>query len=488
MVASVVFLVIMSGGLQYYSLSNSILVRQKLRRLAIAAASARMETLAALDYDQATADSNETGKPINIGSKPATRTTTITTVDDAADGLAGADADANTADYKSVSVQVAWSDGRSQAISMVSRMADITYGSADSSTSSTSSTSSSWGRKCELVIQARQVPGTVTDFPVLLTRDTLPLEMFDADGSYPASNGGGDLKFTLDAAGSTRIPCDVVTFATDNRPTRGQAEVWVKVPSISNRTNTSIWVWYYNPGQTQPAGSETYGSQAVWSNGFVMVQHMNQNPSAASPQMIDATGNGHNGASAGSMKSNDLVVGAIGQGIDFDGSNDRITVPYASTLNPAQFTVSMWAKVEGGRDYRSPLTSRDEASFRGFNLYSATRRNEWQFWHGTGRRGWYWMLGDRARRRFEHLVVSFDGSTRKIYDEGDVDNARRGTFAANTVSDMHIGAGNSAYYFNGKIDEVRIANTARSDNWVETEYNNQKSSATFVIEGTPQTP
>jgi hypothetical protein len=40
----------------------------------------------------------------------------------------------------------------------------------------------------------------------------------------------------------------------------------------------------------------------------------------------------------------------------------------------------------------------------------------------------------------------------------------------------------------GTIDEVRISNIARSAGWIETDYNNQYAPATFIIEGTPETP
>jgi hypothetical protein len=43
-------------------------------------------------------------------------------------------------------------------------------------------------------------------------------------------------------------------------------------------------------------------------------------------------------------------------------------------------------------------------------------------------------------------------------------------------------------YFVGTIDEVRIANTALSSSWINTEYNNQSSPSTFYSIGTESTP
>ena len=56
--------------------------------------------------------------------------------------------------------------------------------------------------------------------------------------------------------------------------------------------------------------------------------------------------------------------------LKFNGSTDYIQVPYSSALNPGEFTVSLWAKVEGGQGHRSPLTSRDDFHQRGYIFYA----------------------------------------------------------------------------------------------------------------------
>ena len=86
-----------------------------------------------------------------------------------------------------------------------------------------------WGRKCPLRIPVGTASETLSDFPVLLTRDTLPEEMFDADGPHPAQDGAGDLRFTADSSGATRLACEIVTFATDNDPANGRAQIYVNV-------------------------------------------------------------------------------------------------------------------------------------------------------------------------------------------------------------------------------------------------------------------
>ena len=114
MIATVVFIIIMVGGLNYYLQPRIIIVREKVRRLAVSAGQQRMETLRALDFSAVTADSNETDTSITLGAINGLRSTTVTLVDDAADGLAGADADADTVDYKTILVTVSWTSGNQQ--------------------------------------------------------------------------------------------------------------------------------------------------------------------------------------------------------------------------------------------------------------------------------------------------------------------------------------------------------------------------------------
>ena len=84
-----------------------------------------------------------------------------------------------------------------------------------------------WARKCAITIDSAQVAGSGThsDFPVCLTVGNLPSEMLDKDGSYPAQMGGGDIRFSSDAAGTTTLPCHVLEFITNDTPASASAPV-----------------------------------------------------------------------------------------------------------------------------------------------------------------------------------------------------------------------------------------------------------------------
>ena len=128
-------------------------------------------------------------------------------------------------------------------------------------------------RTCQLTTVPGAITGTHTNFPVLFTRANLPAEMFDADGAFPAQNGGGDVRFASDAAGTNLLPAEVVTFVTNNDPALGYAEIWVKLPSISSSPSTTIHVRYHaSTIASQPATSAANGRDAVWSQ-YLLVTH-----------------------------------------------------------------------------------------------------------------------------------------------------------------------------------------------------------------------
>ena len=125
MVAIAVFMIIMIGGLNYFTLPQAIVGREKLKRLAFAQAHQRMEALLELDYTAITADSNETATPVTLATRTGLRNTAVTEVDDPADGLGGGDADADSLDYKSITVDITWNDGNNKSASITTRVSEF---------------------------------------------------------------------------------------------------------------------------------------------------------------------------------------------------------------------------------------------------------------------------------------------------------------------------------------------------------------------------
>lgn len=133
---------------------------------------------------------------------------------------------------------------------------------------------SGWARKCAITINSAQVYGGTTHarFPVCLTKDNLPAEMLDKDGSHPAQMMGGDIRFSSDPYGYAKLPCHVIEFVPADNPANGKATIYVAA-DVSPIADTTIYVWY---GATSRIEQPKYdanldadgfkGSDFVWQN------------------------------------------------------------------------------------------------------------------------------------------------------------------------------------------------------------------------------
>lgn len=342
------------------------------------------------------------------------------------------------------------------------------------------------------MFQNGQVSETVSDYPALITESCIPSELLDADGSYPALNGGGDIRFSSDAAGSSQLSCEIERLVIDNDPANGKATIWVKVPSLSSSADTSIWIWYNKSGESQPAEDAAYGKESVWDSNFKMVQHMNQDPSVSSPQMVDSTSSDNDGTSNGTMLTEDLVAGKVGNALIFDGNDDYIEVTDSVSLDIEvnEITISAWVKFTDTFD----STRVAEATLMKYPGKIAYRwdPDDGKLRFGTNTGGWAtldsvqtsWVAGT-----WYHIVVIYNGSNNFLYVNGSFDNsvASSGNLNAATAN-LQICANGGTEHLDATMDEVRISNIARTGGWAQTEYNNQNSPATFIIEGTPETP
>ena len=80
-----------------------------------------------------------------------------------------------------------------------------------------------WAHKLSITIDSDFISSALTNwtlvfdqsFSSLLTAVNGPL---DADGTSPSINGGGDVRFSSDEAGTTQLACDIRNWATNNTP------------------------------------------------------------------------------------------------------------------------------------------------------------------------------------------------------------------------------------------------------------------------------
>jgi hypothetical protein len=320
--------------------------------------------------------------------------------------------------------------------------------------------------KIKITINRSQVNGSVTGFPVYVNLDHMPAHFFNN-----VKSSGADIRITQSDL-VTRVPVEIVSL---NKATTN-GELWFRASSLSSTSNSDFYLWYGNNGATIPTASSLYGSQNVWSNGFVAVYHMNTVVNGT-VSVIDSTRFANHGTPRGGMTTGgNLILGKLSNAISFDGSNDFINLGTSSSLNTSpNINVSYWGRTTNiALLYQCILEYDGGAHY--YIYYNILYNNP-----VSGGTSYNFAAGSSlSNNTWFYAVQNKTDGTQNIYSDGIL----RGNFGAGTNLDtstnLRIGqrAGNS-YSLNGSLDELRIANTARNNNWIRTEYNNQNSPNTF---------
>ena len=170
--------------------------------------------------------------------------------------------------------------------------------------------------------------------------------------------------------------------------------------------------------------------------------------------------------------------GKLGKGLNFDGVDDYVAVPYSSSLDPTDLTVSLWIKST------STFTSANGPTFA--SLWNTSNRKGWIFWAQSGdvRFGGgasvttVWTGGVSAINdgRWHHMLVTRSGNTAIIYMDNIVrqtttnaGNAPSGT--GPNIIDIGGWGGVDSNGWAGTVDDVRIYNRALSATEVTSLYN-----------------
>ena len=212
----------------------------------------------------------------------------------------------------------------------------------------------------------------------------------------------------------------------------------------------------------------------------------------------DSSGQGNNGIMSGFTSTSSAVVpGKLGQGLKFDGVDDKINAGSASSLDDiattnGSFTASLWVKLTGfGGGGTGMLLSKETNSLGGsgwyFGLISSfsSLRLVGRFNGGTNlevRTSTNSFTAATDMGKWRHLVVTWDGSSTAsnvhIYKDGvelgygaQIDGV--GTFSSDAARSFTIGGGDgtTGVLSDGVIDDVRVYNRTLSVSEIRRLYN-----------------
>jgi len=333
---------------------------------------------------------------------------------------------------------------------------------------------SSWLYRQKITIDHTKVGADLTDYPVYVNLANLSSGFF----SHVKSDGG-DIRITK-SDGITEVPVEVVSITVGS----SIGEIHFKATgTLATASDTEFYIYYGNSGASLPAIDSTYGAENVWDSNYKLVYHMDGSGSS----IIDSTSNSIDGTKLTSTEPTE-ATGILGKAQHFDGRHDVITSANLTIDDP--LTVQAWAKP----DTTTPGAFKrivENNYITSFTLLTGAgdTADEYAFFTTDD----YPDLsgaGDITDQSWSYLVGTHNAGSSRIRVNTTNGNTATNPAPSSVNIPVYIGryvvGGDTKHSFDGLIDEVRISNIVRLDNWFLTEYNNQNSPSTFYSIGSEE--
>jgi uncharacterized repeat protein (TIGR01451 family) len=326
-----------------------------------------------------------------------------------------------------------------------------------------------WTRRIKLTFTNTAQTEDLVDFPVLVTLDA---------GRIPytqTQDAGQDIRF-VDPDGT------LLAHEIERWDETGTSYVWVNVPQIDGGSNADyVWMYYGNPDALDGQAPER-----VWASSYRMVYHLADGPGPPGMTIEDSSANGFDGANQGSTAHGS---GYIAGARDFDGTDDYVDLgsDLAILNGVGQATLSAWIRpdVLGGGDRRDIIAISVGDSAPTID----SRATIYQLRRRVGIVGrapdsqpmemintsstpltWDW--------HYVVAVIDYAGNAVTIYVDGDPQPlADSPNFEDPTTSDVNSAVAalgseddGTTLYFDGRIDEARVAAALRSADWITAQY------------------
>lgn len=333
---------------------------------------------------------------------------------------------------------------------------------------------SSWQYRKEITIYHTNVEASLVNFPVLIS-------YISSDFTAHAQLDGDDFAF-VDATKTIKFNHEIESY---NNAT-GELVVWVKIPSLSSTQDTIFYLYYGNPHCTNQQNVE-----GTWDDYFIGVWHMKDKTPLS---IADSTGHNSDGIKHGTSSSIQ-VAAKMGMGQDFERNDSQyIQTADKTILNTSgRFTIELWFNPESLGNHGEMVHKGIQNKITYDVNCHADKQVSTQTYDGVSNPILYTGIGTVSTPGiWYHFAVTSDkGKTDgfKAYlnksmmaqcdeDTGDINNSNPLFFGKRDFV--------SPLYFDGILDEIRISNIPRSSAWLNTSYNNQNSSSTFLTLGSEQ--
>ncbi|MFX1428260.1 MAG: DUF2341 domain-containing protein, partial [Promethearchaeota archaeon] len=315
--------------------------------------------------------------------------------------------------------------------------------------------------------------GSHTNFPLLIS-------IFDEDLRYDTQTDGDDIAFSF---GTTWLDHEIELFNQNYNGTHAQLMVWIRIPELSCSLDTFIRMYYGNSTMTSrqnPTGA--------WSSSYKGVWHLGE----SSGVTVDSTSYNENGIATGTVirPSSGQIGNAYNYGTD---GTFNVGDPADGHLDFGldSFMVSMWINIDTSTGTpQIPLYKGASSTFdRGYCFGTPTTGDKIAFHitDGTSNVGspsadiifdtWVYIVG----------IVDRTNDLIRIYKNGtEVGIGTDISTILDINGNIEFQCANPTYDFDGLLDEVRVLNVTRSNDWIKTEYYNQYDPSVFYSIGLEQ--
>ncbi|MHA2384947.1 MAG: LamG-like jellyroll fold domain-containing protein [Candidatus Thorarchaeota archaeon] len=331
--------------------------------------------------------------------------------------------------------------------------------------------SADFNYKKDIAVDHTKIDADVNDFPLLI-------DIYDADLKTKAQADGDDIIFKL---GDLFLPHELELYDPNFNSSHAHLVAWVRT-DLSSTTDTTITMYYGNSQLTSQEDPE-----GVWID-YRAAWHLDETI-GGTDAIRDSTSNANHGTDSGSPTLG--AAGMISNAIDFDGSDDEISLPGAVIGNRAAWTISVWIKMGADTaDQRTIYSEGDTGVSDYLFLYVDDINSEVRFYSENAIGDWAQVIGSTDVEDNQWHLVTFvqrSKTDRELYVDGLSDGTSTENAGTLTTDTASIGVldylWGPADWFYGMIDEVHITYTARSVDWITAEYANQYDPASFYAVG-----
>ena len=225
--------------------------------------------------------------------------------------------------------------------------------------------------------------------------------------------------------------------------------------------------------------SMRFDSSIHHSLGYALVGDWKLDDNADNSTVVDSSGNGNDGTfhnAANNYTSENSVDGANGRALHFDGSgNEYITTPLNVNISDSGYSISLWAKSEGGdASYYMPAGF-SNSYYWYIAHYKPATTDVWMYSFHDENNSHYDIrsVSNVIENEWYYVAAINNGENQKLYINGK-QNSSSSVSGFNQDS-ITISIGNyldsgGSYPFKGVVDQTRVYKAALSASQIKQQY------------------